>query len=436
LKPRVIVLTDISNEPDDEESLVRFLVYSNEFDVEALIATSSVWLRDKTRPEIIHGHIDAYAQVRDNLLLHAPGFPTADRLRSITKAGLAQFGMIGVGPGKSSEGSRWIIEVVDRLDPRPVWILVWGGANCLAQALWDVRQTRSIPDIEKFVARLRVYTISDQDDSGAWLRHTFPRLQYIVSPSTVDSKEYYLATWTGISGDRHYANGPMEDFHLVDNPWLEENIIRGHGPLGARYPKVAYIMEGDTPSFLNLIPNGLAADLSPAYGGWGGRYELRQSYGESRPIWTNSRDTVVTKDGRSHTSNAATIWRWRAHFQYDFAARMDWCVQPRSKANHPPEVTVNGQAGKDPISINARPGEEIRLSASSSDQLAYRWLPYREAGTSTEGIIIADPAFPEISVTAPKSGTAHIILQATNSGVPPLTSYRRVILQTGPATPA
>ena len=27
-KPRVFVLTDISNEPDDEESLVRFLVYA------------------------------------------------------------------------------------------------------------------------------------------------------------------------------------------------------------------------------------------------------------------------------------------------------------------------------------------------------------------------------------------------------------------------
>ena len=33
VKPRVFVLTDISNEPDDEESLVRFLVYANEYDV-------------------------------------------------------------------------------------------------------------------------------------------------------------------------------------------------------------------------------------------------------------------------------------------------------------------------------------------------------------------------------------------------------------------
>ncbi len=84
-KPRVIVLTDISNEPDDEESLVRFLVYSNEYDVEGIVATTSVWLRDKIRPDIIRETIQAYAQVRPNLLLHAPGFPSADQLLSVVK---------------------------------------------------------------------------------------------------------------------------------------------------------------------------------------------------------------------------------------------------------------------------------------------------------------------------------------------------------------
>ncbi|MCB1128715.1 MAG: DUF1593 domain-containing protein, partial [Verrucomicrobiae bacterium] len=44
-KERVFVLTDISNEPDDEESLVRFLVYANEYDIEGLVATTSTWLR-------------------------------------------------------------------------------------------------------------------------------------------------------------------------------------------------------------------------------------------------------------------------------------------------------------------------------------------------------------------------------------------------------
>ncbi len=435
-RPRVLVLTDISNEPDDEESLVRFLVYSNEYDVEGIIATTSIHLRDRIRPDIIRETIQAYGQVQPNLLKHAPGFPPAGRLLALVKSGNPGYGMAAVGEGKSSEGSKWIIEVVDRPDPRPVWITVWGGANTLAQALWDVKNSRSPEELARFISRLRVYTISDQDDAGRWLRITFPDLFYIVSPSSVDAREYYLATWTGISGDRFYRNGPMEDFELVDNPWLEENIIRNHGPLGARYPKVAYIMEGDTPSFLNLIQNGLGGDIEPSYGGWGGRYELRQSYAETRPIWTNSRDTVRTRDGRQHTSNTATIWRWRRAFQHDFAARMDWCVQPFGKANHNPVAVLNGDRTKDVLYVQARPGEPVRLSAAGSSDpdghaLRIRWWIYPEAGTwrgkarlsaeeGTETVLSWEPGA--------KPGTVHVILEITDHGSPELVSYRRAVV--------
>lgn len=88
----------------------------------------------------------------------------------------------------------------------------------------------------------------------------------------------------------------------MDNPWLEENIITNHGPLRALYPKLEYIMEGDTPCFLGLIRNGLGGDLSPAYSGWAGRYVLYQAHGETRPLWTNnanSRDTVTAENGVS-----------------------------------------------------------------------------------------------------------------------------------------
>ena len=86
-KQRVIVLTDISNEPDDEESMVRFLVYSNEYDVEGLIATTSVWLRDTIRPDRIRRQVQAYGRVRDNLLKHASGYPTTEHLSSTIKGG-------------------------------------------------------------------------------------------------------------------------------------------------------------------------------------------------------------------------------------------------------------------------------------------------------------------------------------------------------------
>jgi hypothetical protein len=185
-KQRVMVLTDISNEPDDEESLVRFLVYSNEYDVEGLIATTSVWLKDTVRPERIQERVAAYGQVRDNLLKHASGYPTQEHLLRVIKTGRPEFGMTGVGEGKSSEGSRHIIEVVDKPDKRPVWVCIWGGANCLAQALWDVKYTRSAEELDAFVSRLRVYTISDQDNSGRWMRITFPNLFYIIV--TVEGK--------------------------------------------------------------------------------------------------------------------------------------------------------------------------------------------------------------------------------------------------------
>lgn len=440
-KQRVIVLTDISNEPDDAESLVRFLVYSNEYDVEGLIATTSVWLRDKVRPDQIKERVEAFGKVRDNLLKHASGYPTAEHLLSVIKSGRPEFGMEGVGYGKNSEGSRHIIEVVDEPDERPVWICVWGGANCLAQALWDVKYTRSKEDLDAFVSRMRVYTISDQDDSGRWMRITFPNLFYIVSPSSVDNMEYHKATWSGISGDRFRKNGPMYKFELVDNPWLEENIIKNHGPLGELYPKLEYIMEGDTPSFLNLINNGLGSHISPSYGGWGGRYILHQSYAETRTIWTNTRyarDTVVI-DGVSYTSDQATIWRWREAFQHDFAARMDWCVADTfEKANHNPVAVCQGDKTKTKavIEIQAKSAQRVNLSSAGTydpdgNKYFCRWFVYPEAGSYKGDVDIENSNMPEAFLVTPKVSepkTIHVILEVKDDGQPCLYSYRRIII--------
>lgn len=438
-KQRVIILTDISNEPDDEQSLVRFLVYSNEYDVEGMIATTSVWLKDKVRPDKIQERVTAYGRVRNNLLKHASGYPTKEHLLSVIKAGRPEFGLDGVGEGKSSQGSRHIIEVVDKPDTRPVWLCVWGGANCLAQALWDVKYTRSTEELDAFVSKLRVYTISDQDNSGRWMRITFPNLFYIVSPSSVDNQEYHKATWNGISGDRLYKNGPMHKFELVDNPWLERNIIRDHGPLGALYPKLKYIMEGDTPSFFNLINNGLGSHISPKYGGWGGRYVLHQTYAETHPIWTNtrgSRDTVVAENGMLYTSDQATIWRWREAYQYDFAARMDWCVADTfEKANHNPVVVFQGNKTKAVAKIRATSGEQVNLSAAGTydpdgDRVSYHWFVYNEAGTFKGAVEIKNSTSPDAYFVAPQveeSKLLHIILEVRDDGRPCLYSYRRII---------
>ena len=381
------MLTDIENEPDDAMSMVRFLTYANQWDVEGLVATTSVHQKDKTAAWRIRQIVEAYGKVRDNLEKHEPGYPTADYLLSIVREGRPAFGMAAVGAGMDSPGSDRIIEVVDRDDPRPVWVTVWGGPNCLAQALWKVRATRSPEALQKFVARLRVYTISDQDDSGPWLRKTFPALFYIASPGIHAGGAYHHATWTGISGDRFHGRFPGADFSLVDNPWLDRNI-RSKGPLGAQHPQTTFLMEGDTPSFLYLVGNGLGDPEHPDWGSWGGRYELytprmRKWFlePETRPFWSDAEDEVFGVDGSWHTSNKATIWRWRAAYQNDFAARMDWTIKPYAEANHPPVARLDH-----PNQLTVKSGERVNLSAEGSSDpdghgLAYEWFYYGEPGT-------------------------------------------------------
>ena len=459
-RPRVIVLSDIGNEPDDQMSVVRFLLYGNQFDVEALVATTSTWQKQAVRPDIMHSVIQAYGRVRDNLLKHGSGWLPAEELDAKVSSGQPGYGLASTGPNQMSEGANAIIRAADRVDPRPVWITIWGGANTLAQALLHVRNTRP-KDVDKLVEKLRVYSISDQDDAGPWIRREFPGLFYIVQPSGPNSGEYYYATWTGISGDVYYRNCSGANASVVTNEWLDVNI-RSKGPLGKAYPKFKFIMEGDTPSFLGLIDNGLNTYRRPDWGGWGGRYIHRQPYGETRPIWTQGGDTfsrVTSQDTiGSHVSDQATIWRWRDAFQNDFAARMDWTINDYAKANHNPVLIVNGQSGTAPILIEAVVGKPVTVDAGPSNDpdagqtLRFKWFHYEEAGgtgTNLSGVTIAGADTPKAVITPTAvcrpqwlpgrsrcsgTGAAHIILAVTDSGSPPLTSYRRVILTVRPGT--
>jgi hypothetical protein len=478
-KCRVVVMTDIANEPDDQMSMVRFLVYANQYDVEGLIATTSTWMRNKVRPDVIETLLGAYAQVQPSLSRHEPGFPTADALRKVVVSGQPGFGMAAVGPDKSTPGAELILQAAQRPDARPLWVLAWGGANTLAQALVQARATLTPQALDTLVSKLRVYAISDQDDAGPWIRREFPALHYIALPSPPDGEQYYLATWTGISGDRFYKNAPGADFSTFEAAWLNEHV-RSKGPLGKLYPFPCCIHEGDTPAFLGLINNGLASFMSPTYGGWGGRYVWRQFYGEPRPGWTqggdsfpgrdNSKDTVTGTDGRTYTSDQATIWRWRTAFQHDFVARMDWTVKDVKDANHNPVVVVNGQSGKAPLAIDAVVGTSVTLDASGTrdpdgQALTYSWFFYREAGTGIPSRPVAVGArrsapigaggiesigqsgprepMPRVdiqnaqtakAVVVPQvAGVAHVVLAVEDSGTPRLTSYRRVILTIKPS---
>jgi hypothetical protein len=447
-KPRVLVLTDIENEPDDAMSLVRYLVYSNQFDTEGIIATTSCWQRDKIADWRIYEIVAAYSKVQANLSTHEPGYPTAEYLHSVVKRGFPDFGMNAVGDGKDSDGSEWIINTIDKKDDRPIWVLVWGGANTLAQALWKLHLTRPEREFQAIVKKLRVYTISDQDNTGPWMRRMFPDLFYIVSPGFQENNEtgYQYATWTGISGERWYKYKTGADATIVDNPWVKANI-QGKGPLGAEYPDIAYIMEGDTPSFLYLINNGLGVAERPDYGSWGGRYELYtppfkkwHHEPETRPIWTNTQD-MVWANGVCYISDQATIWRWREAFQNDFSARMDWTIKQVGEANHPPVVKLNHKN-----EVTVKSGEKFVIDASlttdpDGNSLKYNWFLYFEPGsymlfTDNQSnrnyqLDIADRDKPIASFIAPKvdkPSDMHIILEVSDDGQPALTRYQRVVV--------
>lgn len=463
-KPRVAIISDIGNEPDDQMSFVRLLVYSNEFDLEAMIASTSTWQKAATHPETMHMLIHAYGEVRNNLLLHAKGWPTQEELDQHVFPGQPGFGLATTGIGKSSPGSSALVQAIERDDPRPLWICLWGGGNTLAQALIDLRSSNQPERIRNLISRVRVYSISDQDDAGPWIRREFPALFYIVNPSLPNGENYYRATWTGISGDLYYRNGEGADTSLVTNEWLDRNI-RSKGPLGKLYPRFLFIMEGDTPSFLGLIDNGLNAYRRPDWGGWGGRYVLLQPYGETHPLWTQggdeffrstSQDTVRGIDGKTHVSDQATIWRWREAFQNDFAARMDWTIKDFAHANHNPRAVVNGQSGAAPIEVEAVAGGTVTLDATGTSDpdgqpITYQWSVYPEAGlTGTHGADVAisgdDGPIVKLEIKSPcrtpwlpgfapcqGPGVAHIILAVTDNGSPPMTSYRRVILKVDPS---
>lgn len=462
-RPRVVVLSDIGNEPDDQMSLIRFLLYSNEMEVEALIATTSTWQKKAVHPETMHALVAAYGQVRSNLLLHAEGWPETAELDAHIYVGQAEYGMAGTGDSKMSAGAEALIRAADRADERPLWVSVWGGVNTLAQALMQVKATRDVAAVKRFVEKLRVYSISDQDDAGPWIRREFPTLFYVVQPTAPNSGEYYYATWTGISGDVYYRNCAGADGVVVTNEWLDANIRR-KGPLGKLYPKFMFIMEGDTPSFLGLLDNGLNAYRRPDWGGWGGRYVWRQPYGEKHPIWTQggdlfsrvtSQDTVTGVDGRAYTSDQATVWRWRDAYQNDFAARMDWTVADFAHANHNPKVVVNGVAGTAALAMEVEAGHTVTLDAGAStdpdgQKLHYRWFHYAESGgtgQSLAAVSLEDAGSAKAKVTAEAAcrpqwlggarcrgtGVAHVIVAVTDEGTPAMTSYRRVVLTVRPA---
>ena len=440
-KARVIVLTDVANEPDDEQSFIRLLLYSNELDIECIAATTSVWLQGSIHPEKLHERVNAYRQVYPNLCLHAEGYPKPEELEAMITRGRVAFGMKGVGDGQGTEASKAILDVLRKDSDRPVWVTVWGGSLDLGQALWDLRKESDAEEVAQIVSRLRVYDIAGQDDTGQWICHNFPAVKYIRN----------VSQFAGIS-QRHNRSSPPEvtgpNLDCISHAWVGENVRNNHGPLGPLYPLAKYKYEGDTPSFFHLLPCGLSDPEQPHWGSWGGRFtreevtnpQMQGKYStwqeRYRPyaMHVDVRDTW-TYEGKVFRDNQyAPLFRWRDAWQNDFAARMDWCVKPWNEANHQPHPVINGDASRKPIWIQAERGHVVTLDAGAStdpdgDRLTFDWSVYTEPSTM-KGVKVEriDTTKALVRLPRDKGGTVHVILSCTDQGVPPLTRYRRIVI--------
>lgn len=435
-KHRIVLLTDIGGDRDDEQSFTRFLMYADQFDIEGLIATSiRIFPKDKHRPidgepqpQYLVNFIKAYGEVRENLMKHSEGWPEPEALLPLIRKGVktgrdAPFnirtGIAGEGSGhypleqligknKDSGASMLIIEAVDRDDPRPLWIPIWGGSVELAQALWRVRNDRSEKELKKFVSKLRVYAWGNQDATGLWIQENFPDLFYLVS-----------------TGGVIYSAAP----ELQSKKWLNTNVRFNHGPLGALCPiRWGKLGGADSETYLGLIPNGLSEMEHPDWGGWGGRLQKKPG---SEKQWIDLEYNLKKE------TLGITISRWAQEFQNDYQARMDWCVKPFDQANHQPQPVLNGDTSLRHLEISAKPGQRVKLDATGStdidnNNLFYEWTFFPEAGTYSGEIRIENPSNMVTSFVVPNDASGkilHVLLVITDDGEPKLTRYRRLVIK-------
>ncbi len=441
-KTRILVTSD--GEIDDQCSIVRFLFYVNEWDVEGIITSSSQYhAHDHNWPgdDWIDPYLDAYENDYPNLVKHDPNFPSPAFLRERTLLGNVKT------EGEMTEitpGSELIVKVLlDETDDRPIWIQAWGGTNTLARALKTIEEMH--PEKMEHVAnKMRLYLIWEQDVTyQEYIRPNWGK--YNIPTIISDQFEAIAYRWAQVQ--------PKEMLPYFEGPWMKDNILENHGDLAALYPAMEngdFRSEGDSPAFLHTIPTGLRSLESPNFGGWGGRFvKVRDNtwldsvpvsgyeYPEGRWYGSNGWGRASLREGSNSTAEQRSIyfkpmWRWSDAMQNDFAARADWSVKSYDEANHPPIVRTKRKLNRD-----AKPGSTVKLSAAGSkdpdgDKLSYFWWQYEEPGTYKGEVLIQHPKKQNASLAIPKDAlpgqTIHIICEVTDDGSPRLTRYRRIII--------
>ncbi len=454
IKPRIIVTSD--GEIDDECSMVRFLLYANEFDIEGIITSSSQyhWHGHKwAGDDWLDPYLDAYEKVYPNLIKHSKEYPSPEYLKSIAFLGNVETEgeMDSITPG-----SQHIVKVLlDESDNQPIWLQAWGGTNTIARALKTIEEEH--PDKMQYVAeKLRFFFIWEQDSTyQAYIRPHWGK--YNIMTIISDQFEAIAYRWKDCQ--------PEEMHQYYVGSWMKENILEDHGVLSALYKAHAegdkrfdegdFRSEGDSPAFMHQINVGLRNLDSPDWGGWGGRYKLVRDntwldpvpvegyeYPEGRwytsSAWgrNSSRKGATVLNNEQHKEYFKPIWRWSDAFQNDFAARADWSVKSYEEANHEPIVKL-----KQALNMTAKPGSKIKLSAKGThdpdgDELIYSWWQYQEVDTYKGSVQIDNAQNQSISLIIPDDAipgeTIHIICEVKDNGSPQLTRYQRVIIQINP----
>jgi len=408
-RPRIIATTD--GEIDDRCSMVRFLLYANEWDIEGIIYSSSKfhWVgHNWDGIEWIQEDIAKYATFYETLKTHAPGFPTAQEL--LDKVFVGNISNVGV-MDSDTPGSDRIVEVLLDSKPGQVYLQAWGGTNTIARALWKIQHNH--PDRMQEVSQKAIlFIILDQDKTfREYIEPNWPDLLTLGSFGQFGTIAY---GW-----NRHI---PEELHKHFDLKWIQKNILHDHGPLNARYeahPEKGFRSEGDSPAFMHQIRVGLRSLEHPGFGSWGGRF-IREKPGSA--VWKGARDGA---------DRGKPIWRFAEAFQNDWAARADWCVRDYENANHPPKASLAG-----PLDRTARPNETVKLSAKPStdpdgDHLTYQWWQYTDVDTCEAVLEIStseDGSIGTFVVPNEPGKNIHVILEVTDNGDPPLTRYQRVIV--------
>lgn len=475
---RTVITTDM--EQDDLASLIRYLLYTNELDTQAIIYSSSKYHwsgdgqgtkfflpdRDYTSPQwtyrwtgtrtIQDKVLQAYADVWPNLINHDPSYPTPEELLSKVSIGNINF------EGEmdhDTDGSNVIRSLLLDDDPRTLYLQAWGGTNTIARALRSIEEQYASAgnwsDIQDTINNKTVILASGFQDHiyENYISHNWSQIRtenfeagYTTwaydcekgqgnTRGAPDNKEYFSGSWikpnieTGLYGKlyRSWGDGqsmPGDPLDVFGNLTLAKETTKQTCKPLSDYD---FLSEGDNVVFYPLITTGLQDPANPSLGNWGGRSNRTNS---TANLWE-----LVNSEKAQNGSEVAdyTFNRWISPIQNDFAARMQWTLTPNyTAANHPPSVKIlNG------TSLKARPGASVLLSGEvedpDQDKVTTSWWQYFEEGTYQRNVSISSIGSDAADVTVPsdaKSGqTISIIFQGTDNGAFQLTRYGRIFIE-------